>query len=397
MNRSSDALPGATRDLGRRGFLRASSGLAALGAAGGLLSACSAKSAAPSTPQAVNPSKAGGTVGLLCWPGYEGNGVTQVASWKSAHGVTLNETAMSSNDQIISQLKAGGLGRYSLVTPNASYTPLLKEAGVVQPIDLSKIPNYANVLSAIARTAKSATYIDGQYYAVPYLWGQDGLVYNADKVSTPPTSWLDLLKPEYTGKVVMCGPVEPVFEVWPRVLGYNLYRMTPADVTKVVNFLTSFIKKQVKLTTNDPTAALSALASGDALVIASGVSIGYVQTAPKGDKLAFTFPKEGGGTWIDSWAIPAKAPNLDAAYAFINEMLAPPVQAQMADVMGEGVTNGQAVSSVSAANAKTFPYSSTTIGGATTPLLVYPTQTKGPYTNYTDWTSAWDQIQAASV
>jgi spermidine/putrescine transport system substrate-binding protein len=384
------------RTLGRREFLRLTAALSAAGLAGGALSACgggSDKGGAAALAE-INPNNIQGKVQLLAWQGYEGKGI--IDSWRRSKSLNVNVTPMSDNEQILSQLRAGGLGRYDLATPNASYVPLLRAGGVLEPVDLSKIPNAANTIPVIKTTAEKNTVIGGDHYAVPYLWGQDGIIYNADRVDKP-TSWMDVMKPEYKGKVVMVGGVNPIFEIWPRVLGYDLQNMSKDQLAKVEAFMVKLIKQQVRVTTTDPFQALSVLARGEAYFIASGVAIGFAALAPKGDKLKGTIPTDGGATWIDTWAVPAKAPNLDAAYGYVNHMLEPAVQAKLADALTEGTVNTKAVPLVSAANNTIYQYeTSTTIGSELAPLFRFPLDSSEGRTNYDDWTKSWQRIQSES-
>ena len=45
--------------------------------------------------------------------------------------------------------------------------------------------------------------VDGKLYGVPFTWGSGPMMYDPAVIPTAPTSWNDLLKPEYTGKVGM--------------------------------------------------------------------------------------------------------------------------------------------------------------------------------------------------
>jgi spermidine/putrescine transport system substrate-binding protein len=382
------------RSLGRRQFLKLAMALSAAGLSGGALAACGG--AGSGTPAAdVDPDKISGTLRLLAWEGYEGKGI--IDAWRSSKALKVDVTPMSDNEQIVSQLRAGGLGRYDLASPNASYIPLLHAAKVVQPIDVDKIPNAWSTIPEIAKTAAQNTIIDGQQYAVPYLWGQDGIIYNAKRIAKP-ESWMDVMKPEFKGRVVMVGGVNPIFEIWPRVLGYDLQNLSRAQLDKVVAFMVKLIKTQVRVTTSDPFQALSVLARGEADLIASGVAIGFAALAPKGDKLLGTIPKDGGATWIDTWAVPEKAPNLDSAYGFVNHMLSPDVQAKVASALTEGTVSKNAIDRVSKTNAEIYNYrDSSAIGTDLAPLFRFPLDSSPSRTNYTDWTNAWRQIQSQSA
>lgn len=377
------------RGVGRRTLLRAGGTVVAGGFAASILSACGAN---PSGSRGIDPKKIGGTLNLVAWKSYEGDGV--IDAWRKEQGLTIKESPLSSNDQILTQLRAGGLGKVDLVTPNVSYAPLLLAAGVLQPIDYSKIPNTKNILPAIATTAERAELIDGKHYALPYLWGYDGMVYNSKLIPTAPGSWMDVMKPEYKGKVVMISGVNPNFEIWPRVLGYDAKNLTKDQLVKVVNFLKE-LKKQCRLVTPDPAEAADVLARGDAAICASGTFFGLPTQAPEGDPIKATLPKEGGATWIDCWAIAAKAPNLDSVYGYLDKMLSVPVQVTIGTNNLEGTVNSLAVSKMPEGNTKLFGYKESQIGSAQAPLFEFSLGGESNLTDYADWQQAWGEVQSA--
>lgn len=379
--------------VNRRQFLtRGAGAVAAASLAGGLLSACGGSSSSGASASAVT-GKVGGNIDLLCWQSYEGNGI--VNGWRKANGITIQETPLSSNDQVLTALRAGGLGRYSLTTPNIAYAPLLNDAGLLQPIDYSRLPNTANLLPEVVRTAHPSAEIDGQMYAVPFLWGYDGLMYNASKIPEP-KSWMDVMKPEYRGKVIMMAGVNPNWEIWPRVLGYELTSLTKAQLADVVKFLINLKKTQVRALLPDGPSVADAMARGDAWICCSGVFTGTPEMAPKGDKLVAILPSDGGASWIDSWQIPKQAPNLATAYAYIDHMISVGVQNRLGDQNVEATVNSKAVAGMSASNKALFDYqaAAATIGTERAPLFQFSLGS-GNVSGYEDWQQAWEEVQSA--
>ena len=59
------------------------------------------------------------------------------------------------------------------------------------PLDLEQIPNLKHIDKHWLTAFPAA-----QGYAAPYFWGTMGIAYRSDLVTTPPTSWMDILKPE---------------------------------------------------------------------------------------------------------------------------------------------------------------------------------------------------------
>src|SRR5699024_10101196 len=70
--------------------------------------------------------------------------------------------------------------------------PLLSESDLLTPIDLEKIPNFANVTEVL----QAPEYDEDNTYTVPYLWGTLGIVYNTKRVPDAPESWNDFFQHE---------------------------------------------------------------------------------------------------------------------------------------------------------------------------------------------------------
>lgn len=78
---------------------------------------------------------------------------------------------------------------------------LADAAGVVDGMSVGAVPNLKGVIS-------EGRYTDagGKIFAVSTGYYALGLVYNTRDVKTPPTSWDDLWKPEFSGAVTVPGP-----------------------------------------------------------------------------------------------------------------------------------------------------------------------------------------------
>jgi spermidine/putrescine transport system substrate-binding protein len=364
---------------------RALAGLVGLGAVGALESGAAAL--------AGSARADGVTLSTLAWTPYVDPKVSK--PFLAQHGAKISNAPLSTNDEILTKLKAGGIGSVDIVTPNVSYAPELVAADVIQPIDVSKVPNLAQVLPPISRTTRSVAQIGGKLYTVPYLWGYDAMVYNATKLPTPPRSWLDVMKPEYKGKIILADGPNANFEIWPRVLGYDLRTLTKDQLAKTVTFLIKLKKTQARAIIPDPNDQIDLLRGGDAWIVASGSFAGLPVLAAGrgGDKVAVTTPKEGGATWIDSYAIAKNAPNSDLAHAYINYMLAPKAEVTVAVANLEAVVNRSAVSLLSAKSRALFPYGSSKVGTGKLPLFIFPQG--GKYATQTDLNNAWEQVSAA--
>jgi spermidine/putrescine-binding protein len=164
-------------------------------------------------------------------------------------------------------------------------------------------PNYLNL-----------SFDPGNEYTIPYQAGTDAIVYNADKVTTPPTSWADLWKPEYAGKMVFLDDSRAVIGATLLTLGYDINTKDPKQLDEAKAKLKQLVPN-VKLFDSD---------SPKTSLIAGDVDLGMTWTGEaflaqqQVPSIKYVYPTEGAMLWQDNWAMPKDAPHQDAAYAWLN-------------------------------------------------------------------------------
>jgi spermidine/putrescine-binding protein len=137
----------------------------------------------------------------------------------------VNRDEYSANEEMYAKLSAGGAA-YDLVQPTDYIVSLMAREGLLQELDHNKLPVLANF---------DANYLDfsfdpGNKYTIPYQAGTDAIVYNADAVTTPPTSWADLWNPEYAGRMVFLDDSRAVIGLTLLTLGYDVNTKDPAQL-----------------------------------------------------------------------------------------------------------------------------------------------------------------------
>jgi putative spermidine/putrescine transport system substrate-binding protein len=80
--------------------------------------------------------------------------------------------------------------RFQLVTLQDRYLFQSAHDGLLEKVDYSKVPNAAG----IPDTFKTPHWVGYQYVAI-------GIIYNTEKVKTPPRNWEDLLNDDYKGRI----------------------------------------------------------------------------------------------------------------------------------------------------------------------------------------------------
>jgi putrescine transport system substrate-binding protein len=255
-------------------------------------------------------------------------------------GIQVIYDLFDSNELLETKLLAGSTG-YDIVVPTAFFLGRQIEAGLFQPLDKSKIPNWANLDPDLM--AKAAKYDPGNEHAMIYMWGTTGLAYNADKVKerlpdAPTDSWALLFDPSNAEKLADCGimaldaPVEVMASAL-RYLGEDPDSKDPVVLEKGAALLEKVRPYIRKFHSSE---YINALANGDICLALgwsgdAGIAKTRAEEANNGVHVEYTIPKEGALLWFDMMAMPTDAPNPDNAYAFLNYLLEPEVMAKISN------------------------------------------------------------------
>ena len=211
---------------------------------------------------------------------------------------------------------AGSSG-YDVVIQAGSTLERFIEAKVYQPLDKSKLPNWANLDPVILKIVEG--WDPGNVYGVPYMWGTVGITYNVDmvkeRIPNADLTTLDILfKPENAAKLADCGIsiLESPGDVMPMVLAYlgkDPNTTNPKDFHAVVEAFKP-IRQYIK--TFDASNYLNAIPNKELCVI-NNWSGDYATAKARATEagieinLAYRVPKTGSPAWFDIWCIPADA------------------------------------------------------------------------------------------
>ena len=289
------------------------------------------------------------TVHIYNWSDYIGQ--STLADFEKATGIKPVYDVFDSNETLEGKLLAGHTG-YDVVVPSNHFLGKQIKAGAFQKLDKSQLSNYSNLDPALLKRLEKND--PGNQYAVPYLWGTNGIGYNVEKVKAALgvdkiDSWAMLFEPENIKKLSSCGVafLDSADEMLPAVLNYmglspnsqnpEDYKKAEAKLLAVRPYVTYFNSSKY----------ISDLANGE-ICVAAGFSGDVFQAkaraaeAGKGVQIAYVIPKEGGNLWFDMLAIPRDAGNVKEAHAFINYLLKPEVIAQVSDAVGYANPNPKA-------------------------------------------------------
>lgn len=257
---------------------------------------------------------------LFAWSEYIPQGV--IDGFTQETGIKVNYETYASNEEMIAKL-IGGAGNYDLIQPSEYVIEALGDAGKLDELDHSKIPNLSNIGPEFLNMA----FDPGNKYSVPYMTGTVGIAVNTDKVKEPIEGYTDVFQDKYKGRVVILDDGREIVSWALATKGHSINDITPETLAEVKPLIASWFK-EVKLFDSD--SPKTALLNGevDLGVVWSGEGAILINEDPK---FVYILPKEGAHLFIDSLAIPKGAPHKEAAEAFINYILRPEVSKLISD------------------------------------------------------------------
>ncbi len=288
-------------------------------------------------------------VHIYNWTDYIGE--TTLEDFQKATGIKPSYDVFDSNETLEGKLLAGHSG-YDIVVPSNHFLGKQIKAGAFQKLDRSLLPNWHNLDPALLKQLEVND--PGNLYAVPYLWGTNGIGYNVEKVKAvlgvdKIDSWSVMFEPENLKKLTSCGVafMDSPDEMFPSMLNYlgldpnstklDDYKKAEAKLLALRPYVTYFHSSKY----------IGDLANGN-ICIAFGYSGDVFQAkaraeeAGKGIEIAYSIPKEGANLWFDMMAIPADTKSVKEAHAFINYLLDPAVIAKVSDYVGYANPNPKA-------------------------------------------------------
>ncbi len=247
---------------------------------------------------------------LFVWTEYIPKDMSEC--FEKVYGIKVNRDEYSSNEEMYPKISSGGTN-YDLVQPTDYIVALMIRQNLLQKLDKSKLPNMKNYDPKYLNLG----FDPGNAYTLPYQAGVDAIIYNSDKVKTVPTSWADLWKPEYAGRMVFLDDSRVTIGLTLLTLGFDPNTTDPAQLDQAKAKLALLIPN-IKLFDSD--SPKTALIAGD---VDLGMTwTGEAVTAQKENPaFKFVYPTEGALLWQDNWAILKGAPHLDAVYAWLNYTL----------------------------------------------------------------------------
>ncbi|MCB5251324.1 MAG: spermidine/putrescine ABC transporter substrate-binding protein [Candidatus Cloacimonadales bacterium] len=242
-----------------------------------------------------------------------------VQEFEKIYNCKVNYDTYNSNENMLTKMKTSNAA-YDIIVPSGDHVTILKQEGMIEELDKSKLENYKNLSASLLK--KSEQFDPDNLHAIPYFWGTCGFVYNKKYMSDEEmqdVSWNLLGEERFNGKrsVTMLDDAREVVGVALIVNGYDPNDFSDEAMEKANQTLLEWDKNisqydsdSFKNEVQDGTIWFGQAYNGDAL-----------QVMEENENIGFALPKEGSTLWIDFLVIPKNAENKELAYKFIDFLL----------------------------------------------------------------------------
>ena len=360
---------------------------------------------APDLPMKEELGDNEGQLNILAWPGYAEDGSNDkaydwVTPFEKETGCQAEVKYFATSDEAVNLMKSG---QYDVVSASGDASLRMIASGDVEPVNTDLIPNYANQYDYLKDRDWNS--VDGQMYGVPHGYGANLLMWRDDQVKPAPDSWGVVFDEEspYAGKVTAYD--SPIYiadaalylmETQPDLGIENPYSLDQEQLDAAVALLKTQ-RENVGEYWSDYLKEISAFTSGDSVV---GTTWQVIANVLEGEKVPVktVLPKEGATGWSDTWMVGAESENKNCAYAWMNHIISPEVNATATEYFGEAPSSPDACEVASEGHCETYhagdeDYASQ-IWYWTTPIeQCLDGRTDVKCTDYGDWTQAWTEIK----
>jgi len=298
-------------------------------------------------------AKEGGTLSIICFFGYADD--SWVKPFEEKYDCEVKITYAGTVEEHFTKTKAAP-GLYNIVSNDSGRVQMYYDAGLIQPIDVSRLKNYPKI-GEYFRDHPYAEVEPGKKFHVPICWGDQDFIVNTAVVGDRLKPYLTdigggrqvlsyrvMKAPQFKDMVTMFDESTNVTSMSAIAAGItHPFNLSEADYEAMITELSLWAKNCRQFTLGfDSEKAI--LTGEDAYISITGnnaIEANALVEEGVGDKFTHYLPTEGTICWIDGWVItkPTKGKSLDLALKYIDYMIGDEGQTLLAEKVGFGIIN----------------------------------------------------------
>lgn len=231
------------------------------------------------------------------------------------YGIEVRMSNFDSNESMYTKLLGGTV--YDIIIPSDYMAERLIAEKLVQKIDKTKVPN----LEYLYEGVQNMEFDPNNDYAVPYFWGNVGIVYDTNLVDEEDVineGWDVLRNQKYKGMLYMYDSVRDSFMVALKALGYSMNTNNEKELNEAYDWLCDISANMEPAYVTDE--AIDGLAYGEkAMGVMYSGDAAYI--LDENEDMAYYAPEEGTNYWVDVMMIHKDAKNVENALKFMNYII----------------------------------------------------------------------------
>jgi spermidine/putrescine transport system substrate-binding protein len=277
------------------------------------------------------------------WAGFEQPAL--IEDYVAKHGQMPTYSFYGDDDEAFQKVAAGF--RPDVAHPCSAKVPAWRNAGLIEPWDVSRIPEFANIAP---RFLKSEVFVDGDtVWYIPTDYAYTAIAYNTEVVPAEATNTLQVfLDPTWAGRVALPDNTDDIWALALLATGVTDWTdITDAQFEAAAAWLRQ-AHQNVRTYWADPSELSQLMASGE-VVLAWSWNDGVALLRAEGFNVGFNrTPVEGASTWFCGYVKIKGAPGSeDKAYDFINAWLAHGSARGLLEHFGYAHANDAAMATIS--------------------------------------------------
>ena len=276
------------------------------------------------------------------WSGFEDPGFSK--PYAEQFGQAPTYAFYGEEEEAFLKLRSGF--RADVAQPCPQSVPKWLAAGLIEPWDVSKIPNYEKVAEVFK--TNPGFVIDGAVYFIPGHIGSTAIAYNTEEVPADAVNTLQVFAdPAFAGRISLPDNVDDIYALAFLATGISDWnKATEADIETASGWLRE-VAPNVRTFWNDGAELSQLMATGEVLIawawsetpaqlVASGLPIGFEREAVEGSSMfscGYVNLTNGPGSE-------------DKAHAFMNSFLDASVAQFITSEWGYGHGNAEAMAEI---------------------------------------------------
>ena len=234
--------------------------------------------------------------------------------------VEVNYSTYSSNESMYAKLSSGSVN-YDVVIPSDYMIERMIAEDMLAELNFDNIPHASNLHPDFFGPDAVYDYYDpDNKYAIPYMYGMIGIIYNTTMVEADDPSlgsWNLMWDERHAGNILQFNNSRDAFGTAQYFLGLDVNSTDEAEWRQALEklkeqkpILQGYVMDEIFNKMENGSAAIAAYYAGD-----------FLTMYENNEDLEFFYPAEGTNLYVDAMCIPKASQNKEIAEAYIDFML----------------------------------------------------------------------------